>query len=318
MPGSGPPRLIVSLPVLLVTAHLVGYLRWKSARAVSLARLVNVTSAAKRASSEGSRAFDWNLRSCGWHGHTTYAPTEEHLRRRMHVPTPAGEAWRCLRCATYVVGKPHETGPAEDAPIVLRGNALKDAFILRLIAAERFIRGLGLGLLAIGIIKFDASQGSLQRMMDTYMPLIEPIADRVGYDLLESGPIELMNKAISLGHGTLQWAAYGVAAYAVLMWVEGTGLWLMKRWGEYVAVVATSVFIPLEIYEIVRSSGVLKVAVLILNVAAVLYIAYSKRLFGWRGGHAAFVAERHSESVLQIEAAAVAPHEIRPPATQRS
>lgn len=225
------------------------------------------------------------------------------------MSTPAGEAWRCLRCATYVVGEPHAEGPAEDAPIVLRGNALKDAFILRILAVERIIRGLGLAIIVIGIVKFDASRGSLKRMMDTYVPLLEPIADRVGYDLVESGPVELMNKAISLGHSTLVWAAWVIGAYALLLWIEGIGLWLMKRWGEYVAVVATSAFIPLEIYEITRGAGFLKIAVLVINIAAVVYILYTKRLFGLRGGHAAFVAQRHSESLLEIEGAAVAPHE---------
>jgi hypothetical protein len=34
----------------------------------------------------------------------TYAPEEEQLRSRLRVDTAAGEAWRCLRCATFGVG----------------------------------------------------------------------------------------------------------------------------------------------------------------------------------------------------------------------
>ena len=52
--------------------------------------------------------------------------------------TPLGEAWRCLRCGCYVLGEPHGSGPAEDAPVLLRGKALRSAFILRLLAIERF------------------------------------------------------------------------------------------------------------------------------------------------------------------------------------
>ena len=48
--------------------------------------------------------------------------------------------------------------------------------------------------------------------------------------------------------------AVGVLAYGVLELVEAVGLWLMKRWGEYVAVVGTAIFIPLEVYEIVEPS----------------------------------------------------------------
>src|SRR5207244_11008920 len=74
--------------------------------------------------------MDWNLRHCSRKGHVTYAPTEAELRDRLHGPTPAGEAWRCLRCGDYVIGAPRGEGPAERAPQVLRGRALRDAVIL--------------------------------------------------------------------------------------------------------------------------------------------------------------------------------------------
>jgi hypothetical protein len=44
----------------------------------------------------------------------------------------------------------------------------------------------------------------------------------------------------------------------------------------------------------------------VINVAAVLYLVLTKRLFGVRGGRAAFDAERESASLLEVEAAALA------------
>ena len=32
------------------------------------------------------RNFDWNLRSCGWHGHITYRPDESELAERLEPP----------------------------------------------------------------------------------------------------------------------------------------------------------------------------------------------------------------------------------------
>ncbi|MGB8407743.1 MAG: DUF2127 domain-containing protein, partial [Mycobacterium sp.] len=58
------------------------------------------------------------LRSCGLHGHATFAPDEPELRARLFVDTPVGEAWRCLRCEAFVVGPPAGSGPAESAPEV--------------------------------------------------------------------------------------------------------------------------------------------------------------------------------------------------------
>lgn len=250
------------------------------------------------------RAFDWNLRSCGLHGHITYRPDEEILAERLHTPTVAGEAWRCLRCATFVVGPPHGSGPADEAPIVLRGNALKDAAILRLLAVERGVRGLFLLLLAYGIYRFDGSRIALKRTFDEYLPLLRPIGNRAHVDVEHSGPVMLIEKALSLHHSTLIWVCLGVLAYGVLQLTEAVGLWLMRRWGEYVAVVGTSIFVPLEVYELVEGFSPLKLAALVVNLAAVAYLLWTKRLFGIRGGHEAFVAERHAQSLLEVEHAA--------------
>lgn len=36
------------------------------------------------------RGFSWELRSCGLHGHATYAPDEPDLTGRLRVATPWG------------------------------------------------------------------------------------------------------------------------------------------------------------------------------------------------------------------------------------
>ncbi len=250
------------------------------------------------------RSWDWNLRSCGRVGHVTWRPSEHELAERIHVETVDGEAWRCLRCGTFVVGEPHGSGPAEDAPLVLRGRALRDAFILRLLAAERFIRGVLLVALAYGVYKFNGAQDSLERVFNDYLPTLKPFADKLGIDLQHTGPVKLIQKALTADHSTLELVAIGVLAYGALELLEGVGLWLMRRWGEYVAVVGTAVFIPLEVYELVERVTWLRLVAFAFNVFAVVYIVWTKRLFGFRGGREAFEAERHSASLLEVERAA--------------
>jgi uncharacterized membrane protein (DUF2068 family) len=251
------------------------------------------------------RDFDWSVRNCGWHGHVTYRPTDEPLAARLSASTAVGEAWRCLRCGSFVPGEPHGTGPADEAPLVLRGRGLRDAFILRLLALERAVRGVLLVALAYGIHRFDGARDSLERVFKSYLPTLKPLADKLGVDLQSTGPVRLIQKALHTSHSTLHWVTLGVLAYGALELLEAVGLWLMKRWGEYVAVVGTAVFVPLEIYEILEKVTWLRIAALALNVFAVVYILWTKRLFGVRGGRAAFEEERHSASLLEVEAAAV-------------
>ncbi len=248
--------------------------------------------------------FDWELRSCGWHGHATYRPLEPGLAERLSVETVQGTAWRCLRCGTFVVGEARGSGPADQAPVVLRGRALRDAAILRVLAVERGLRGVLLVLLAYGIWAFNGSRNSLRQVFDEYLPLLRPLTDRLGIDLESAGPVRLIEKALNAQHSTLLMVAAGVLAYGVLELVEAVGLWMMKRWGEYVAVVGTSVFIPLEVYELVEQVTWLRLVAFALNVFAVVYLLWTKRLFGIRGGKAAFEAEREGVSLLEVERAA--------------
>ena len=264
--------------------------------------------------------MDWSLFGCARKGHVTYAPDEPDLRDRLMAPTAGGTAWRCLRCGAFVHHGPHGkgqygkvqhgkvqhgSGPAANAPVLLRGAALRSAFILRLLAVERFIRGLLLLALSYGIHRFNGARDSLQRFFDTYLPTLRPLADRLGIDLQSTGPVRLIDKALHTGHATLTWVSIGVLAYGCLQLLEGIGLWLLKRWGEYVAVVGTSLFIPLEVYELLEKVTWLRVVAFAVNIFAVVYLVWTKRLFGLRGGHAAFEAERHGASLLEVESAAV-------------
>jgi uncharacterized membrane protein (DUF2068 family) len=238
------------------------------------------------------------------HGHATYAPTEPAVAARLAADTPAGHAWRCLRCGAYVVGPPRASGPAGAAPIVLRGRALRDTFVLRFLAVDHLIRGTLLVALAYGIWRFDGSRTALRQVLNSYLPAVEPLAYKFGIDLEDTSAVHLVQQAFVARHSTLLLVALGVLAYGTLELVEAYGLWFKKRWGEYVAVVATSLFVPLEIYEILVVVTWLRVSALILNLFAVAYILWTKRLFGFRGGRGAFDAERRNDSLIELEDAA--------------
>jgi uncharacterized membrane protein (DUF2068 family) len=247
--------------------------------------------------------MDWNLRTCGRRGHVTYAPTEDQLRARLRAQTHVGEAWRCLRCGDFVLGEPAGSGPADSAPIVLRGRALRDAVVFRLLAVERFIKGTLVLLAAYGVFRFRSHRDAVQRAFNEDLPLIRPLADKLHYSLDDSSIVHTLRTVIEARSTTLLWVALGLLLYGGLQYTEALGLWLLKRWGEYFAVLATSIFIPVEVYELVDRVTWIRVGTLVLNIAAVVYILLSKRLFGLRGGHAAYLAERHETSLLELEVA---------------
>ena len=70
----------------------------------------------------------------------------------------------------------------------------------------------------------------------------------------------------------------GTFFYAGLFFTEGIGLWLLKPWAEWLTVIATSSLVPLEFYEIFRRPTLIRIALLVVNVAIVAYLIYRIRL----------------------------------------
>ena len=65
--------------------------------------------------------------------------------------------------------------------------------------------------------------------------------------------------------------------YAAVFAVEGVGLWMEKRWAEWLTVIITSSLIPLELWEIFLRPTVGKVLILLANVAVVAYLVWHVR-----------------------------------------
>jgi len=65
----------------------------------------------------------------------------------------------------------------------------------------------------------------------------------------------------------------GTFLYAGLYLTEGVGLLKRKHWAEYLTVVSTALFIPLECYELWHRFTWVRVTIRVLNLATVWYLA---------------------------------------------
>src|SRR6516165_2314658 len=243
----------------------------------------------------------WELVTCAFAGHVTYAPDEEALADRLSGNTGLGEVWRCLRCGEFSVGEPHGRGRAEDAPMVMRGKALRQAFIIRALAIERLLRAVVIALAAYAVWKFRGARGAIQATLDRDLPIFRA----AGFKVDQMTIVHELEKALAAKPSTLALLTLMLAAYALVEVVESVGLWLLKRWGEYFAVIATSVFLPLEIHDLAKGITMTRAVTFAINILAVIYLVVSKRLFGVRGGRKAYDEERRGEQLLDVERAAM-------------
>ena len=65
--------------------------------------------------------------------------------------------------------------------------------------------------------------------------------------------------------------------YASLRLLEAYGLWLSKRWAQWLAVVTSCIYVPLEIYELLLKYSWIKLVVLIVNIGIMIYIGFRIR-----------------------------------------
>ncbi len=65
----------------------------------------------------------------------------------------------------------------------------------------------------------------------------------------------------------------GSFVYAGLFLTEGVGLLTHKHWAEYLTIVSTALFIPLEIYELADRFTLIRFAVMVINLGIVWYLA---------------------------------------------
>ena len=220
--------------------------------------------------------MDWSLFGCFRKGHVTYAPNEPELRERLMATTAGGTAWRCLRCGAFVTDGQHGSGPAAAAPLIRRGKELRSQLILRVFAVERFLRFLVFAVAAYGVWRFKYDEAGIERAYNNDLPAIRALYRDLGFDVNHSRLLGLIQHSFMLTPRTLDYLAIGLAAYAVIELVESVGLWLGQRWGEYFAMVATSVFLPYEIYDLTVKVTWLRVAALAINLLLVIYLVWSR------------------------------------------
>jgi uncharacterized membrane protein (DUF2068 family) len=214
-------------------------------------------------------------------------------------PTEFAHPTRCLRCDSWLpLPAPEHPSrrymPArEQIQLPLRGKPLRDKIILRLIAVDRAIHFLVL--LALAVFLIAAHE---QELRQRFYRLLADIQGGVGGGPLESthtGLVGDLDRLFSLDRGTLHLVGAGLIGYALLEGAEAVGLWFQRRWAEYLTFVATTLLVPLEVYELTVRVSWFKLAALIVNVAIVLYLLLAKRLFGLRGGGALERAEREHD-----------------------
>jgi uncharacterized membrane protein (DUF2068 family) len=247
---------------------------------------------------------DWELVACGVRGHAIVGVDAQEAGDDPVLVRDQGDVrWhRCLRCDCWTA-VPRPRSPTRRFPpgrseieVPLRGRALRDKIVLRLIAVERVLHFVVLGLLGLALLLFAANRNSLHA---AFYRILTAVQGGVGGGPVQAsghvGIVRDLDRLFTLSSGRLREVGVALLVYGALEGLEAVGLWFLQRWAEYLTLVSTTILLPLEIYEIVHKASVLKVIGFLINLAVVVYLLVHKRLFGLRGGGAADQALREQD-----------------------
>jgi uncharacterized membrane protein (DUF2068 family) len=247
--------------------------------------------------------FHYELISCGVRGHMLLGMDAAQIRPQdeLIVREPGdGLRWhRCVRCDAWVPLRPPAAPTRPHPPerdqirLPLRGRALRDLYVLRLIAIDRIVHFVVLSALAVGVVVFIADRAAIG---PAFYRVVDAIQGGVGglNGRGDRGILGEAETAFTVSSSTLWLIAAALAFYAVLEGVEAIGLWRRRRWAEYLTFVATALLLVPEVYELLGTITPTKIIALVINLAVVAYLLVAKRLFGLRGGGRAVAAE-HAE-----------------------
>jgi len=152
--------------------------------------------------------------------------------------------------------------PAPEQPSVVERTAF-----LRIVAVYKFIQTAiltALGLATMRLVRPEVAASFEEWVQDLPMGFVQRVAEQ--FLAWVTGP--QTHRVVILGAALF--------AYAALFLVEAVGLWMQRRWAEWLTVVATGALIPPEIYECVKHPQPILFLLLAVNSCLVWLLA--KRL----------------------------------------
>ncbi len=196
---------------------------------------------------------------------------------------------QCLRCGDWILADAPATGAGEpldrieDLERPRRGRALREAIGVRVIAVDRAIHTIAFAAVAAAALALRWNLDAVHGWATGTLQALESARQGNGGASTHGIVAALLTRLGNVRPHSLTVLALFAAVYAVVSGFEAYGLWRERRWAEYLTVLATAGFLPLEIDELVKRVTFVRVGTIVINLAILVYLVVSKHLFGIGG-----------------------------------
>ena len=150
--------------------------------------------------------------------------------------------------------------------------------IVRLIILERAIRGSLVFILGLALL---TRSQSIVNLVRGWVAQLNVNPER---RLIPRTLLTVLRPIGGFSTRTVLIIGVGALLFGALELTEAIGLARRRRWAEYLTVIAGCIGIPFEVGEVMRRQTPIRISILLINIAIVIYLAWQKHLFGLRGG----------------------------------
>jgi uncharacterized membrane protein (DUF2068 family) len=142
---------------------------------------------------------------------------------------------------------------------------------LYVIIAIKLLKGIGLILLGLGV--YHLSDDDLPAQFHQTLEFFHFDPEKRFFTILA-------NKISQITPANVIWIARGTVLYSLFSLVEGVGLIFRVPWAGWLAIGESAFFIPIELFEYMRSESLSILCILGINVVIVWYLLRNRqRLF---------------------------------------
>lgn len=123
-----------------------------------------------------------------------------------------------------------------------------------------------------GVLVLVAGFGLLALVHRDLQMLAERVVEDLHLNPASHFPRIFIEAATNMSDAKLRLFAILAIVYAIVRFIEAYGLWHLRTWAEWFAIISGSIYLPLEIYEIFQKPTIFRFALFLVNVLIVVYL----------------------------------------------
>jgi uncharacterized membrane protein (DUF2068 family) len=125
-----------------------------------------------------------------------------------------------------------------------------------------------------GLLVLIAGFGLLSLVHHDLQAVAEHLVRRSHLNPARHYPRIFIEAATHTSSARLKSLAFLAFAYSTIRFIEAYGLWRIRTWAEWFAIISGSIYLPIELFEFFKKPTILRGAVFFINLIIVLYLGY--------------------------------------------